>query len=219
MHKNGLLGDYKNIIWDWNGTLLNDSWLCIEIINKILLNHGNRKLDIDSYREVFGFPISDYYKKIGIDCEKESYDVLTDEFMSDYLRRVCKCQLQNGAKDILEELKSMGVTQFILTAAHKESVIELLRHHSVEHMFEWVEGLDNHRAESKIDNGYNLINENSIEINETVLIGDTIHDFEVANQIGTNCILIANGHQSKLKLRRETRGSVEILDDLYELIR
>lgn len=216
--KNSILYHYENIIWDWNGTLLNDSWLCVEIVNKLLLNHNNRKLDIDSYREVFGFPISDYYKKIGIDFEKESFEVLTSKFISDYLTNVHKCKLQNGAMSILNEVNNKKIKQFILTAAHKESVISLLKHYVIEQVFEQVEGLDNHKAESKIDKGLSLIENNLIDIDKTVLIGDTIHDFDVANQLGLNCILIANGHQSKYRLKEKTNNSIQIFGNLSELI-
>jgi len=213
---NDYLKPYDNVIWDWNGTLLDDSWLCVDIINKILADQNYGKLDIDLYREVFGFPISDYYKKIGIDHERESYDELSARFISIYLANVHNCKLQNGAIAILSELKNKDIKQFILTAAHKESVLKLLAYYSIEQLFEKIEGLDNHRAESKLDKGYYLIENNSIAVDKTVLIGDTIHDLEVANQLGVNCILIANGHQSKSRLSKKACSGVRILNNLLD---
>jgi len=78
--------------------------------------------------------------------------------------------------------------------------------------------LDNHRAESKIGRGMELIKKNKINTKETVLIGDTIHDLEVAIEIGVDCILIANGHQSKKRLEAKTLGNLRILDKIEELI-
>ena len=34
------LKKYTNIIWDWNGTLLDDAWLCVDVMNGMLKEHG-----------------------------------------------------------------------------------------------------------------------------------------------------------------------------------
>lgn len=212
------ISDYNTIIWDWNGTLLNDVWLCVEIVNKLLVNHNNLQLDEDSYRAVFGFPIIDYYKRIGIDLKKESFEILTPKFISSYEASVKKCQLHEGVMKVLNTFKENGTNQFILTAAYKESVLQLLKHYSIEDYFIEIEGLDNYRAESKVDRGKQLISANNINKETTVLIGDTIHDFEVAQEIEVDCILIANGHQSRKRLKDSTQGKVKILDKIGELI-
>ena len=58
---------YKHIIWDWNGTLLDDTWLCVEGINQALIKRNLTPISEDRYREVFTFPVRDYYKKLGFD--------------------------------------------------------------------------------------------------------------------------------------------------------
>lgn len=212
------IDDYNTIIWDWNGTLLNDVWLCVEIVNELLVNHNQLRLDETSYREVFGFPITSYYKKIGIDFKKESFELLTKKFMANYDEKVKQCELHKRAVDVLDKFNDNKLNQFMLTAAHKESVLELLEHYSLKDYFTGIEGLDNHKAESKINRGRELIKKNKINTKETVLIGDTIHDLEVAIEIGVDCILIANGHQSKKRLEAKTQSNLRILDKIEELI-
>jgi len=95
------IDDYNTIIWDWNGTLLNDVWLCVEIVNELLVNHNKLRLDETSYREVFGFPITGYYKKIGIDFKKESFELLTKKFIANYDEKVKQCELHKRAIDVL----------------------------------------------------------------------------------------------------------------------
>ncbi|HMC02350.1 MAG TPA: HAD hydrolase-like protein [Flavobacteriaceae bacterium] len=218
MAGNKSIFEYQNIIWDWNGTLLNDNWVCVEIVNKLLKNHNDRQLNLTTYKDVFGFPIVDYYKKIGIDLQKESFDELTEKFISDYESKVNLCELQKGATQILNQIKEQGKNQFILTAAHKKSVVDLLKFHSIDGVFKKVEGLDNHRAESKVDRGHKLIKENHISIENTVLVGDTIHDYEVATHLGIKSILIANGHQSKSRLIEKTKSEVPIYNNISELV-
>jgi len=211
------INNYKTIIWDWNGTLLNDVWLCVEIVNKLLENHNQLQLDEAGYKQVFGFPIVEYYQKIGIDLKKESFEELTQKFIPKYEAKVKQCQLHEKAIHILDKFHHTKSNQFILTAGHKENVSRLLEHHSINKYFTEVEGLDNHRAESKLERGRQLIQKYQINKKEAVLIGDTIHDFEVANEIGVDCILIANGHQSKKRLEKKVLKRIEILDEIGDL--
>ena len=208
---------YQNIIWDWNGTLLNDSRLCVEIVSNMLRDHSDFELNLDTYRNVFGFPIEDYYKKIGMDFQKESFEELTVKFISNYDKMIKDCNLHDETKQTLQSFQKAEVNQFILTAAHKESVLELLDHFSIDHHFTEVEGLDNHRGESKVDRGIHLVEKNEIKRETTVLIGDTDHDYEVAQEMGIDCILIANGHQSKSRLEQKTKGRIQVLDNMGEL--
>lgn len=212
------INDYSTIIWDWNGTLLNDVWLCIEIVNRFLTEHQQELLNENSYKEVFGFPIVDYYKKIGIDLQKESFDLLTEKFISSYESRVKTCLLHERALEVLNAFKHSKSNQFMLTAAHKESVLHLLEHYSIRDYFTAIEGLDNHRADSKVDRGIQLIKKHQMNKNETVLIGDTLHDFEVAKAMGVDCILIANGHQSQQRLTSQTQNNINVLQKIEELL-
>lgn len=109
---------YDHIIWDWNGTLLNDVGLGVKIANTMLENHNRRQLSIADYQTTFGFPITEYYTKIGIDLEKESFEALTDKFVALFNSQVGTCQLHEAIPSILELFKEKGIHQHILTAAH-----------------------------------------------------------------------------------------------------
>ena len=57
---------HKYIIWDWNGTLINDVWLLVEIMNNMLKKRNLPKIDSKKYREIFDFPVTKYYSKLGL---------------------------------------------------------------------------------------------------------------------------------------------------------
>jgi len=210
--------NYETIIWDWNGTIINDVHICVDIANTMLTHQNQPTLSTDDYRNAFGFPISDYYKRIGIDLELESMKDLTKKFIPAYMEQVRTCNLHQNIIETLSHFKQTNREQYILTAGHKEDVIELLQHYNILHFFKEVEGLDNYRAESKVDRGIALLKDNHIEKEHAVLIGDTDHDYEVAQAIGIDCILITNGHQSKEKLIQATNNAIPILDGVDELI-
>ncbi len=208
---------YSTIIWDWNGTLLNDIKLCVDIVSEMVRNHREEPLSMEEYKAVFGFPISAYYQRIGIDFEKESFEELTRKFIGNYNSNVRNCNLHDNVTDTLSHFQSKNMNQFILTAAHKKDVEELLLHYSINEYFTGIEGLDNHKAESKVHRGKALIDQHRIKKENTVLIGDTIHDYEVAQEIGVDCILISNGHQSRERLITGIGNSEKVMEKIEQL--
>ena len=63
--------DCKAIIWDYNGTLLNDLSIGVECINRMLTKRELPLLTTESYREVFTFPVKKYYELVGFDFNKD----------------------------------------------------------------------------------------------------------------------------------------------------
>ena len=206
---------FSGIIWDWNGTLLNDMHLSVQTINEMLVMRHLPQLSILSYKEVFAFPVKDYYQKIGFNFEHEPFEIPALEFIERYNEQVSGCSLHQDSLRILDYFHSIGIRQFILSAMHQDILNDCLKHYRIDHFFEHISGLDNHFAVSKVANGHRLIAELNLDAKELILIGDTIHDFEVASELGCQCVLIANGHQSKAVL--EATG-VMVLDELNQLL-
>lgn len=205
----------QSVIWDWNGTLLNDLELCISSINHLLEKRGLKPLDSQKYREVFSFPVRDYYEAIGFDFNTENFSAPAGEFIELYNSKVDDCALHQKAKEILGDIEKLGKKQFVLSAMKQDMLEKTLKHQEILDFFESVNGLDDHYAVSKIELGQQMIDRHQIKKESAVIIGDTIHDFEVAQELRIRCILIANGHQSKERL--ETTGTV-VLPDLGELL-
>jgi len=203
----------KHIIWDWNGTLLNDRWLCVEAMNKALHKRNLPQMSEEKYLDIFTFPVEDYYIKLGFDFEKEPFTVSGTEFIENYNSKFHEPNLQDGVVDLLEFVQSRGLTQSILSAGKHDYVQDWVAFHGLEKYFIKVLGINNHYASGKTDIGNTWINEMHYDPQEVLMIGDTLHDFDVANNMGVNCILIAQGHTSKSRLL-ETDAT--IFSDLYE---
>ena len=210
-----MIKKYKHIIWDWNGTIINDLDLCVELINELLAARGFKTLTFESYREVFTIPVKNYYEKLGFDFSKESFEVIGKEWMDEYERRKFECGLYEGISDVLEKINQFGIGQSILSAYSQHTLDEMVEHYGLTNYFTHIVGLDNIYAASKLHLGKDLMKRLGNGKGETLLIGDTEHDYEVATEIGADCVLIANGHQSREKL--EKLGAV-VLPNLNPLI-
>ncbi len=202
------------IIWDWNGTLLNDLDLCVSTINKLLRKRELPLLDRYSYKEAFSFPVIDYYRSIGFDFQKEDFRIPANEFITLYDTHVKNCPLHSSARKVLDHFKNNGARQFVLSAMKQTMLQQTLQHNGIFHYFEAVAGLKDHYAASKIDRGEQLIKENNIKKEDACIIGDTDHDFEVAKKLGIKCILVADGHQSEERLKNTGATVISGLENL-----
>ena len=179
------------VLWDWNGTLLDDVALCVDALNRLLrIYHYPQQYSLAQYREIFGFPIEDYYIRAGFDFSKNSYKELADDYMQDYLARAGACPLAESAVPALSLLKGAGEQQ--------------VTERGVRPYFDRLLGLDNIYARSKVEVGLAYLTElkqRGAVPAQAIMIGDSVHDFEVAQALGVRCVLQTAGHQSAQQLR------------------
>ncbi|MCX6936070.1 MAG: HAD family hydrolase [Verrucomicrobia bacterium] len=196
------LRKYRHVIWDWNGTLLDDAWLCREIMNGQLKKRGLPTISVERYEAVFDFPVENYYRKVGFDWRKESFAEAGTEFIVEYEKRKTECRLQIGAGDLLKQVAAAGISQAVLSAYSHTTLEDFLGHFRVREYFRSVAGGRDHYAEGKVGQGLQMLEDLHVQPSETVLIGDTTHDAEVAKAMGVECVLIPCGHNSRDRLER-----------------
>ncbi len=208
----------NHIIWDWNGTLLNDIDLVVEITNQMLEFRGWPGIDCHRYRSLFGFPVAEFYVKMGFSFDTEPYDHLVHEFTSKYESRCLGCQLHDGVKEILQRLKQKNISQSILSAAKQSVLKETVDSFGITGYFAAIAGLDDKRADSKLESGKELISRMSLSPNSVLMVGDTLHDYEVASALGANCLIIPNGHNTPERFIGCPAYIVPSLADLGKLL-
>ncbi|HEX2947879.1 MAG TPA: HAD family hydrolase [Clostridia bacterium] len=207
---------YKCIIWDWNGTLLDDMGVCINVMNGVLRHRGLPELSEARYREIFGFPIRDYYERLGFDFTAEPFEQISFEYIGNYREESLCASLREGCIPVLNRISDMGIRQVILSASQKEDLIRQAGHFGVLGYFDELLGLDNCHAASKIELGRDWLETSGICPKEALLIGDTRHDFETASELGCDCVLLSCGHQSGERL---SSLGVPLIDSLAEVIK
>jgi phosphoglycolate phosphatase len=204
-----------HVIWDWNGTLLDDAELCVEVMNGVLARRGLPALTAEFYADRFRFPVRDYYADLGFDFEQESFELVGTEFIEGYAAREASCGLREGARETLEALASRRLTQSVLSASQRARLEAQARRVGVRGHFEALVGLDDHYAHGKLELGQRWMAERGVDPSRTVLVGDTDHDVDVARALGVTCVLVPSGHQSSARL---ARCGVEVLPGLGALV-
>jgi phosphoglycolate phosphatase len=207
---------YDHVIWDFNGTVLADMQAGIDAVNEMLQERGLPVLcDVDSYRKVFRFPVEQYYRDLGFDFEKEDYKtVLAPLWVSLYNKYSSDAPLFDGVRELTAALRAAGVHQSILSASEKEMMVAQLQARDALFLFDEIWGNESIHAYGK-----NALAARWCEAHKgarAVLLGDTTHDFEIASEMGVDCILVAAGHHDMARL---CACGVPVVKDLFEAAR
>jgi phosphoglycolate phosphatase len=202
---------YRHLIWDWNGTLLDDLDLNIAVMNILLDRRRLPLLDRARYHALFDFPVRTYYGRLGFDPAIDSFERLSVEFISGYDARRLESPLHRDTRGILAAARAAGLGQSILSAYRHETLLEIVAHFGLAPLFDHITGLDNIHAHSKVALGHELVRRLDVPPGEILLVGDTLHDLEVARELGVNCALVAAGHHPAERLRA---GNAPVYPDL-----
>lgn len=203
---------YDNIIWDWNGTLLGDVDICVECMNELLCEYGLPTIDREYYRSIFCFPVQDYYAKLGFDFSRVPFEKTGLEFIEKYDRIQHRAGLTAGAREALERFRKAGLSQIVLSASELNALKAQIEPFGIKGYFEDILGIDNRLAAGKLGIAQRYFASHGESAENSVLIGDTTHDAEVAKALGARCVLVANGHQPREVLEKAADA---VADDLF----
>ena len=191
---------YKHIVWDWNGTIIDDINLSVDIFNEMCDTCGIGGLSIEDYQKKFKIPVSDFYIEHGFDFNKFDFDKISVYYVEQYNKRRFSCPLHDGVVDIMRYLNESGVSQSILSAYEQNYLRECVQHYGLEKYMENVFGLDNILAGSKAGLAKSLAKRIDAQGSEILMIGDTAHDKDASDAMGADCVFVAKGHNSADRL-------------------
>ena len=203
--------EYNYIIWDFNGTLLNDVGICVDCLNTLLKSHGMSEKTEEEYKKIFTFPIKEYYRRAGFDFDVTDYDTLAHEW-TDYYRSRADLELFDGAEQTLKTLANRGLKQIIISASEKNTLFEQTKALGIDGYFSEMLGLDNIHARSKEATAKEWRKRHPKA--QAIFIGDTTHDKDVADAVGADCLLIPNGHQAREILKHTGATVCEDIKDI-----
>jgi phosphoglycolate phosphatase len=198
------------VIWDWNGTLLNDVAQNHRILNSMLEKRGLRRIGIDEYRKLFRMPIIELYRDLGFTFKDETFEEAAREYFKSYTQEFTEMPLTDGALEALTAIRGKKAGQYIVSAMNEPDLREQVKARGIFGFFEAIFGLDNVHARSKKQRAFDLVD--SLPSKADILfIGDMDHDYEVARAIGARCLLYDKGHQ-----RIPEEGDFTVIGDLRE---
>ena len=207
-----------SIIWDWNGTIVDDAFVFIKIMNSFLNERDLPLISLKDYQRFFVFPVKNYYINLGFDFTKESFEALSHEFISEYKKAMFSPGLVNGVRSLISSLNKEKITQAIVSAQENSLLKKAVNYYKLNKSFVCIQGTDNYKAVGKIDIAQKVFNTHFKNSKKTILIGDTEHDAEVAKALCIDCCLVSYGHSSKERLEKTGFPVVSSVSELQTML-
>jgi phosphoglycolate phosphatase len=174
------MDSYTAIIWDWNGTLLDDVQLSLDIVNEMLAEQGLAALTVQRCKDIFDIPASLYWERAGMDLQTIPFEAVSLAFCARFEQRVHTAALFPGVRHVLHTLQQHGIAQFLLSSTEHQALMRMLTAFQLQEAFDGIHGTMNTLALGKLGGGRVLLDAYDLERRRTVFIGDTTHDAEVA---------------------------------------
>ena len=145
--------DMKYVIYDFNGTVLDDTEVCLKAENYTIEHFGLDRppLTMDEYLHIFTFPVQKYYENVGFDWSKNSYAEVGQYWFDWYRALRDEYKVHEGVIEVLKKSRELGYINILLSASSLVELKKQLEELGIEEYFDEVLGIDNIYAGSKID--------------------------------------------------------------------
>jgi phosphoglycolate phosphatase-like HAD superfamily hydrolase len=185
-----------HVVWDWNGTLLDDAATVIEATTSAFAAAGIPvEVTSDLYRRNFTRPIPLFYERLlGRPVSAAEWPQLDRAFHEHYGRLHHRCSLAAGAREVLGAIEARGWTQSLCSMLPHEYLVPAVERHGIAGFFTRIDGLrSGERGGAKLAHLTEHLGRVAGGASRTVLIGDTVDDALAARGAGVGCILVDGG--------------------------
>ncbi len=205
---------YRNIIWDYNGTIINDAQLAVDAENLVLQSYGKPPITLEYYLKECEMPLINFYKKI-FDLNDYDYAEIAKHFITHYDELFKTADIFPEVREMIEYLYNNGYNQGVISGFETTRLVNSLKIFNLDKYFKFMSGSDDIDAGDKSERAVKVVEKYGFKPEETLFIGDMYHDYETACKVGADCILIAKGHQGAEVLR--SHHGITVLDSAEEL--
>lgn len=206
-----------HVVWDWNGTLLDDLDCCLTVTDQLLAEFDLPALaGRDHYQRIFRFPVADYYADLGFDTGPDgNFTEAARRYVQLYTAAATSCGLHEGAHETLAILNGAGIRQVIISASQQQVLDAQLEPFALGRWLDGAHGIADIYAASKLAVAERWLALSAAEPGTVIFVGDSAHDHEIATALGAQCVLFSGGHHAGADLRRL---NAPVIDDLRDLI-
>lgn len=180
-----------HLVWDWNGTLLDDLALTIKATNATIIAAGGRPITIDDHKRAFRRPLTEYYGDVlGRYIGDAEFEYLDGVFRGVYDAGLPDCAL---AIDAFEAIRAWPGTQSVLSMWNHADLLRELDHRGLSSHLLGADGRRHGRGDLKAAYLADHLASFAIDPTDCVLVGDSIDDADAAVSVGARCVLYAGG--------------------------
>jgi phosphoglycolate phosphatase-like HAD superfamily hydrolase len=194
--------DITHIVWDWNGTLLDDNHANLAAVNAVCAEFGRPPVELEYWRSVFRRPLIPCYEDLlGRGFEEGEWERAERLYDAHYLKHLPACDLAEGVPDVLHTWSGGGGSQSLLSMASHDHLVPLIAERGLRDHFARVDGRQFETVkDSKAEHLVRHLDQQGVDPAKVVLIGDIDDDARAAHEVGARAILVASGLMARERL-------------------
>lgn len=178
---------FRNLIFDWSGTLVDDLGPVIEATNAVLEKYGVPPMDREAFRRSFRLPYSEFYQEL---LPTIPLDELEAHFRPAFDHAKTPVTILPHAREKLEWCSAHGIRTFVLTSMDPGAFDRQLDHFGLRHHFEATYS----GVVDKRELIHHILESHQLDPADTAFVGDMTHDIETARHGGIASIAVLTGY-------------------------
>jgi phosphoglycolate phosphatase len=204
-------GDTKYIVWDWNGTLLDDTSAVLEALNKGLAHIGRDPVDMEKLRTSQTVPLIRLYRNLGLTAEDIERHLLTlrEIFHDHYESIVIAANLRECGAALLDHAREHEIAHIILSNHIVPAIEAHMARLKCRGRFARVIAFasreeQHHWTVTKGKRLETFMHERGLRPENGLIVGDTVEEVEIGRQTGLASVAITGGmgHETHLRVAR-----------------
>lgn len=205
-----------HIVWDWNGTLLDDLPIVVEAVNRSISSFGSGPIDATSYRDHYTRPVRAFYHSLlGREILDHEWERLNDDFHEAYYELATGVGLAPDAMDAIDLVDSLGWTQSLLSMSEHDWLESIVSRLGLMPRMARVDGLTGEMGGLKAGYLKTHLERLGVDGKSVVMIGDTPDDVAAARRVGGTPVLYHGGSHH---LELLTALGVPVAETLVEAV-
>jgi phosphoglycolate phosphatase-like HAD superfamily hydrolase len=208
----------RHVVWDWNGTLVDDQVAVVAAVNDALSVLRLRPIDSDTYRTHYTRPVQRFYEQVaGRAIERAEWETLDEAYHHSYAGSVARLELAPDAREALAAAEAAGLGQSLLSMWRHQDLVPLVERLGIGRFFVRVDGLRVPGGGAKTDHLVEHLAAIGVEAPAALLVGDALDDLAAARAVGAGCVLYDGGSHHRDALEATGAPVVDTLTAAVEV--
>jgi len=183
-----------HIVWDWNGTLLDDLEVVIESLNVGTAAFDLPPIDEQGYRDHFTRPVRSFYDSLfGRPVSDMEWLQLNKTFHDEYYARAHRASLTVDAVEAVNRIAALGWSQSLLSMSIHDHLLDAVVSRGIADRFSLIDGLTGPTGGLKTRHLADHLFALGRDPADVLLIGDTPDDAMAAREVGARVVLYDGG--------------------------
>ena len=206
---------YRLVAFDWDGTLADSTSIIAASIQAACQDVGEPVPDDVAARYVIGLGLADALAHVAPALPLERHPELSARYRHHYLSRDPQIPLFEGATELLADLQAAGFLLAVATGKSRVGLDRALYGNNLVRHFHATRCADEGRPKPHPDMLLHLMRVLGVTPAQTLMVGDTTHDLELARAAGADAVGVAYGAHEADGLR--TASPLAIVHSIAEL--